>query len=176
SPTWLAVLWLALLLGIVSVWSLGGTAWQGLLSGLLGMAIGGGTVWAIRLVATAALNRTAMGFGDVTLMAFLGAALGWQGALIAFFLSPFAAIIMTLVQIILFRENRIAFGPFLCAGAALTVAFWNATWVDRLGPVLFGLGLQWFLFILIGALVLMAVMLIVYRGIKIAILGRLQSE
>ena len=64
---------------------MGGRTWRGLISALIGMAAGGGLIWVIRLVASAASQQEAMGFGDVTLMAMIGAVFGWQPVLIAFF-------------------------------------------------------------------------------------------
>src|SRR6185312_15456707 len=41
--------------------------------GLLGLLVGGGLTESVRLVASLALRREAMGFGDVTLLAMIGA-------------------------------------------------------------------------------------------------------
>ena len=43
--------------------------------------LGGLIVWGGRIVATHALKMEAMGFGDVTLVAMIGAYLGWQPCL-----------------------------------------------------------------------------------------------
>jgi prepilin signal peptidase PulO-like enzyme (type II secretory pathway) len=72
-------------IGIATIWFLGQTRWESLLSALVGMAVGGGTIWAVRIVGTHALGQEAMGFGDVTLMAMIGAFTGWQPTLIIFF-------------------------------------------------------------------------------------------
>ena len=81
----LAALLLALVgsAAITAAWLSGATVdnWQGLLTALVGMAAGGGLVWLVRLIGGAALGREAMGFGDVTLMAMIGAFLGWQTCL-----------------------------------------------------------------------------------------------
>ncbi len=71
---------------IAGVWWMGGPRWAGLASGLAGVVVGGGLVWIIRILGTVAMGREAMGFGDVTLMAMIGAFLGWQAAIIVFFL------------------------------------------------------------------------------------------
>ena len=81
----------------------GGPHWDGLLTALVGMAAGGGLVWLVRIIGTAALGREAMGFGDVTLMAMIGAFLGWQACLLVFFLAPLAGLVLGLVQLILRR-------------------------------------------------------------------------
>ena len=52
--------------------------WQTLLSSLIAMAAVGGFVWSIRIVTSGVMGMEAMGFGDVTLMAMVGAFLGWQ--------------------------------------------------------------------------------------------------
>ena len=35
-----------------------------------------------------------MGFGDVTLLAMIGAFVGWQGVIVVFFLAPFAGAVI----------------------------------------------------------------------------------
>ncbi len=116
-PTWklLAAIWIAGLFGVCIVYGIGGDHWLGLFSSLIGLAVGGGIVWAIRLGAYWGLRKEAMGFGDVTLMAMIGAFVGWQAATIGFVFSPFAAIVIVMIQFVITREPRIPFGPYLCA-------------------------------------------------------------
>jgi leader peptidase (prepilin peptidase) / N-methyltransferase len=106
----------------------GGAGWQGLLTALVGMAASGGLVWAVRVVCSAVLQREAMGFGDVTLMAMIGAFLGWQPCLIIFFLAPFAGLVLGLLRLILFREREIPYGPFLCLASLAVIVGWNTVW------------------------------------------------
>jgi leader peptidase (prepilin peptidase) / N-methyltransferase len=113
---------------IVALWHSGGTHWQGLLTALVGMAASGGLVWAVRVVCSAVLQREAMGFGDVTLMAMLGAFLGWQACLMIFFLAPFAGMVLGIVRLLLFRDKEIPYGPFLCLAALFVVIRWDAIW------------------------------------------------
>ncbi|QDT09850.1 prepilin peptidase [Planctomycetes bacterium K23_9] len=125
-PTWklLAGIWVAGVIGIAAVFAIGGDRWHGLLTSLVGLAVGGGIVWAIRIVAWVSMRREAMGFGDVTLMAMIGAFLGWQAALTTFFLAPFTSIAIVTIKLLITRETETPFGPYLSAGAILTVAFW----------------------------------------------------
>ena len=114
--------------GIVAVWYRGGLHWAGLLSSLTGMATAAGLIWIVRVLGAAVLRREAMGFGDVTLMAMIGAFLGWQAAVIIFFLAPFAGLVIGLVQWILHGESEIPYGPFLCLAAVVTVVAWASIW------------------------------------------------
>ncbi len=57
-------------------WLAGGEHWRGLASSLGGLAVAAGIVWLTRAGASLALRREAMGLGDVTLMAMIGAWLG----------------------------------------------------------------------------------------------------
>ncbi len=164
----IAAMWLLGVIGISFVWNLGGANWQGLFSALVGLAVGGGVIWAIRIVATWALNMEAMGFGDVTLMAMIGAFVGWQAAIIAFFLSPFAAIVIVLTRYIITRDAYTPFGPYLCAGTMLTIVFWNHFYNNWLAGNLLLMGTM-LLYLCIAMLGLMAGMLFVWRHIKLAL-------
>ncbi len=121
---WIAVTWLT-----ARLWPLAGEpAWCGLVTSLVGLAGGGGLVWSVRLVGSAALRREAMGFGDVTLMMMIGTFLGWQACLFTFFLSPFAAVLIGVVQWILRRDNVLPFVPYLSVGAVVTIVNWATIW------------------------------------------------
>lgn len=87
----------AIVYALLLALALGGAA--GLAEGGLGMAAAGGGVWLLAIA-----SRGGIGGGDIKLMAVLGAALGWKGALIAFALSQIAAGIVALVLIIARRR------------------------------------------------------------------------
>ncbi|MBM4001825.1 MAG: prepilin peptidase [Planctomycetes bacterium] len=148
---------------VVVAWLQGHERWQGLLTALLGMAFGGGLVWTVRIVAGGVLQKEAMGFGDVTLMAMIGAFLGWQPSLIVFFMAPFAALFVALVQWILTRNREIAFGPYLSVAALWLIVRWDAIWEQAGGS--FALG--WRIPLIIGfCFVAMAAMLWTWRAIE----------
>jgi prepilin signal peptidase PulO-like enzyme (type II secretory pathway) len=153
---------------IVCIWAAADGAWAGLLSALIGLVAGGGIVWAVRLVGTAALQREAMGFGDVTLMMMVGTFLGWQACLVAFFLSPFAALVIGLAQFIFRRDDVIPFGPFLCLASAGVVVAWAPiwTWAQPLFQQAAIVAL-----VLSVCLVMLGAMLAVWRMIKTALFG-----
>jgi leader peptidase (prepilin peptidase) / N-methyltransferase len=102
--------------------------WAALLTSLIGMAAGGGLVWLVRIIGSHTLGREAMGFGDVTLMAMIGTLVGWQATLIAFFLAPFAGLLIGIVQWMLHRDNEIPYGPFLCMATAFVIVTWTGVW------------------------------------------------
>lgn len=163
----IVALWAVGLGGIATIWSVGGDPWHGLFSALVGLGVGGGTIWAIRIVASWAMDMEAMGFGDVTLMSMVGAFIGWQGALAAFFLAPFAAIVIVLIQYIVTRNRHVPFGPYLCAGTALTIIFWDDVYNLWLSC---NLSMLWsmLLWLAIACLGLMGVMLFVMRLVRTA--------
>ncbi len=107
---------------IAAVWWFGGAAWVGLATALLGMAVSGAMIWVVRLVGTWALGREAMGFGDVTLMMMVGTFVGWQAGVVIFFVAPFAALVIGILQLVLHRDDVIPYGPFLC------LAPWRSSW------------------------------------------------
>lgn len=90
---------------------------------LLGMVILGGFYAVLRVI-----SRAGMGGGDVKLAAVIGLVLGWHGwqalaigAAAAFVLGALYALVLILLR----RANgatRIAFGPWMIAGALIGVA------------------------------------------------------
>jgi len=162
--TWqICLLGLVASLGVGGVWLFGEVRWEGLLTSLVGMAAGGGLVWLVRILATTVLHKEAMGFGDVTLMAMIGAFLGWQAALMVFFIAPFAGLILGVLNLIINRDTEIPYGPFLCLGALVVIVQWAAVW-DWAMP-LFRMGLFVPLVMLV-CLGLMAMMLAAWQMIR----------
>jgi len=153
-------------LGISGVWLAGGRHFLGLLSALMGVALGGGIVWMVRVMGSAALQREAMGFGDVTLMAMIGSFVGWQPCVLIFFFAPFAGVVVGVGQWLVARHHVIPYGPFLCLAAAVVIVRW-AGWWDWTWPV-FGLG--WFVPAALGAcLGLMGLLLGLWRRVREAL-------
>ncbi|MBQ1456828.1 MAG: prepilin peptidase [Thermoguttaceae bacterium] len=99
-----------------------------LFSSVVGAAAAMVLIWAVRLVGRALLGREAMGFGDVVLMGFIGAVVGWQGAVAVFFLAPFAGIVFALARAAIRTEREIPYGPFLCLAAAAVYFLWGPIW------------------------------------------------
>ncbi len=116
------------------------TALGGFLTGLLGWAVGGGLVWFVRLLGGFVFRREAMGFGDVTLMAMIGSFLGWQAAVLTFFLAPFFGLthalwklVRLVAKLILGRpvtgaDREIPFGPYLSMAALTLLLTWLWIW------------------------------------------------
>jgi leader peptidase (prepilin peptidase) / N-methyltransferase len=141
-------------------------SWLSLLSALVGMVAGGAIIWIVRIIGGVTLRREAMGFGDVTLMAMIGAFLGWQTCLIVFFLAPVAGLVFGVAQLILVRNPEIPYGPFLCLGALVAIVAWEPIW--NWAMPLFQLGWLVPVFML-GCMVLMAVLLgawAAFRGLR----------
>lgn len=163
STARIALLGLAGSAGIALVWWRGGDAWRSELTALVGMAASGGLVWLVRIIGTAALRREAMGFGDVTLMAMIGAAVGWQTSLMIFFLAPLAGICIGLVVLVVLRDREIPYGPFLCLATGFAVVRWCDLW--QWAEPTFAMGLIVPMLVLI-CLVLLGLMLTAWRLIS----------
>jgi prepilin signal peptidase PulO-like enzyme (type II secretory pathway) len=115
-------------IGIAAAWYRGGDHWLGLLTSLTGMLVAAALVWLTREGASRALGQEAMGLGDVTLMAMVGAWLGWQACVLTCFLAVFIGLAHGLLQVALRRENELPFGPSLCLAAAIVVVAWRPIW------------------------------------------------
>lgn len=91
-----------------------------------GMLLGSGVILWIALLAEMALKKEAMGFGDVKLLGFIGAFIGWKGAIASIFLGSFIGMAIVIVMAIAERISgkkeklmgrEIPFGPMLNAAA-----------------------------------------------------------
>lgn len=101
---------------------------------LLGIIVGGGIIYLtgflFDFVYFKMLKRPpiqgeteSMGGGDVKLLAMIGAFLGWQGAILAFFIAPFFGVILGVINLIAKKDHTIPYGPFLSLGAIISL-FW----------------------------------------------------
>jgi len=116
------------------------TQWGGFWVGMTGLIVGGGVPLFVRQTASLLLRREAMGFGDVTLMAMIGAFLGWQAAVLTFFLAPFLGIAHALWKLTKYvgkvlsgkksssADRELPFGPYLSMAAAALVFSWTWLW------------------------------------------------
>ncbi len=87
-----------------------------------GLFVGATIIWAVRIVGRSALGVEAMGFGDVAALGVVGAFIGWEGAVVAFFVAPFFGLIFGLSRRFSDSAPEIPYGPFLCGGAVLYLA------------------------------------------------------
>ena len=160
---------------IVFVWKVGGESWQGLLTSLIGVAFGGGLIWAVRIVGSLALRQEAMGFGDVTLMAMIGAFVGWQPAAIIFFMAPFAGLFLSVTRWVLSGDKEIPYGPFLCFATFLLIEFWSELWFGYLQDIFYALGLV-VAMIVACCLMIMYGMLISWRLLREGMTSRTRRQ
>ena len=96
---------------------------DGLIGSMLGAAVGGGMVFFFALVGELVFKKEALGFGDVKLMAMVGAFLGWKVAVATFFISPFFGLVYGLPLLLLKGRHVMPYGPFLSGAAFLAMVF-----------------------------------------------------
>lgn len=128
--TWAAACGLAITL---AAWVAGGDHWRGLASALGGAVIAAGIVWLTRELASRAVGREAMGLGDVTLMAMMGAWLGWQACVLICMGGVFLGLVHGVFQLVMREESELPFGPSLCLAGVVVTAGWRSVW-RRAGP------------------------------------------
>lgn len=95
-----------------------------LLNSFLGIIAGGASMFALGMVGEIIFRKEALGGGDVKLMAMIGAFLGWQMVLLTFFIAPVFGSVGGLIMKIRYRSEVIAYAPYLC-GAAIISLFWG---------------------------------------------------
>jgi len=137
---------------------------HGLLVSVAGLVVGATIVAVVRSIGTRVLRREAMGDGDIFLMAMVGAFLGWQATVIAFFLAAFLASAAQIVTLSIRLDKEIPYGPYLSLATLLVLLGWKDVWEHfakrffSLGPMLIPLALL--------MLVMFPLLLLVLQGIK----------
>ncbi|MGC3970336.1 MAG: A24 family peptidase [Pirellulales bacterium] len=128
AAPWTVAVGIAGSAAVYGVWKFAPTHWYALLSSLLGLAGGGAMVWAVRILGGWAFQKEAMGFGDVTLMAMIGAFIGWQPTLLVFFAAPVAALVIYVPALIFRRHEELPYGPYLCVSTLGVLWLWGPIW------------------------------------------------
>lgn len=89
---------------------------------LIGLAAGAGILWLVAVLFQWLRKKEGMGFGDVKLLAMIGAFLGWKAVILTLVLSSFVGAIVGYAALRLSGKDvkePIPFGPFLALGALM---------------------------------------------------------
>ena len=91
------------------------------ISSAIGIAVGGGLLWLTAVAYERLRHQEGLGFGDVKMLAMIGAFLGWELTLVTLLLSTLLGSLVG-VGLIVFRrgdmKSVLPFGTFLAVGAA----------------------------------------------------------
>lgn len=109
-------------------WMHGYPVWLiSLVGAILGGLAGGGSLWLIGAIWKLLTKREAMGFGDVKMMAGVGALLGWRLSFLSIFMGAFSGAIIGVVLIAKQKDKdlqtQIPFGIFLGIGSIIALLF-----------------------------------------------------
>jgi leader peptidase (prepilin peptidase)/N-methyltransferase len=96
---------------------------------LIGIIAGGGSLWLVATLYLLLTHREGMGFGDVKLLAMIGAFIGWKGVVVTIFTGSAIGTIVGITTMLIKRKDMkmaIPFGPFLSIGAIIYLFFGQA--------------------------------------------------
>jgi len=102
---------------------------SGLLNSLAGMLAGAGSIYLMDVFGRLAFPEKAkaaggaVGAGDVKLMGMIGAFIGWEFAILTFFLAPIFGIFFGIYVYLKKAQNVIPYGPFLSIGAFISLLY-----------------------------------------------------
>lgn len=97
----------------------------GWVSSLIGLVVGGGSLWLLGEVYFRLRHEEGMGFGDVKMLAMIGAFLGWKLMLLTLVLSSFIGSVVGVAMILMNRGDMkyaLPFGTFLAIAALVSSA------------------------------------------------------
>jgi leader peptidase (prepilin peptidase)/N-methyltransferase len=106
-----------------------------MLDSFLGIIIGGGIIYLagaifdlfyFKLLKRPAIQgeTESMGGGDIKFLAMIGAFLGWEKAVLTFFIAPFFGAVIGVINLLVKKDHTIPYGPFLAIGAIVAM-FWG---------------------------------------------------
>lgn len=98
-----------------------------LVGALLGALVGGGSLWLVGWIWEKLRGVEAMGLGDVKMMFFVGALLGWRLTILSIFLAAVVGAVFGVALIVQKRDwdlqTKIPFGIYLGLGSLLALLF-----------------------------------------------------
>ncbi len=99
-----------------------------ILDSLIGVVVGAGFLWGIAYFYLRFRGIEGLGMGDVKMMAFVGAYLGWFGAFFTIFVGSFIGAIVGIVGAYISKSEdkgkfEIPFGPFLAFASVVYIFF-----------------------------------------------------
>jgi leader peptidase (prepilin peptidase)/N-methyltransferase len=97
----------------------------GWVSSLVGILLGGGVLWLLATLWWLIRHEEGMGFGDVKMLAMIGAFLGWRLVLVTLFVSTILGSVIGVGIVVAKKGNMktaLPFGCFLAIGAILASA------------------------------------------------------
>jgi leader peptidase (prepilin peptidase)/N-methyltransferase len=101
---------------------------EGLVKSLLGALAGGGLIYLTAILGQMAFKKESMGMGDVKLMAMLGSFLGWEKAILIFFLAPFFGTPSGLYLKFKKKEDIIPYGPYISIASFVAIIWGQRIW------------------------------------------------
>ncbi len=87
----------------------------------MGAFIGGGVIYRLGILGDFLFKKESMGGGDVKLLAMMGAFMGWELALLTFFIAPFFGAVYGIIEKVRTNDTAIPYGPFLVLGALISL-------------------------------------------------------
>jgi leader peptidase (prepilin peptidase)/N-methyltransferase len=102
-----------------------GFAWS-----MAGLLAGGGSVWLLRAVSRRVSGLESLGFGDVTLMAMVGAFIGWQPVLMAIAIAPLCGVLIGVSLAVCTGRIAVPYGPYLSAATLLVLLTFRWAWMQ----------------------------------------------
>lgn len=171
-PSWmgLAAMWVlgCITIAILHLW-LPHDHWKSFYTSIIGMTFGCSIVWAFRVVARVAVGVEALGFGDVTLMAMVGAFIGWQPVWTALFAGAMVAVLFVVPIWLMTGNSSTPFGPYLAMGTLLVLMGWGYLWEEYLMPHIAVVGGDFIFWTLSGLLLLFGVLMWIVTKLRQAI-------
>jgi leader peptidase (prepilin peptidase)/N-methyltransferase len=112
------------------------TVTHSLFDSFFGVLVGGGSFWLLSVAYEKITAREGLGFGDVKMLAMIGAFLGVRGVVLTILLSSLVGSVVGIVLMIVHKKGlkmAVPYGPFLAIGSFITL-FWGESIVLRFYP------------------------------------------